>query len=87
MLCRLSLLLFAFAALGCMGCASSDDPGSEKMISASIDVWDCRGDRPRRVTPDANDPLSPHFSGLEFPQDGTGLGDLFSAGEPDAQKP
>ncbi|MBO4491065.1 MAG: hypothetical protein J5944_06870 [Lentisphaeria bacterium] len=86
MLCRLSFLLFAFAALGCTGCASSD-PGSEKTISMSLDVWDCRGDCPRRVTPDDSDPLFPHFSGLEFPQDGTELNDLFSAGKPDAQKP
>jgi hypothetical protein len=73
-------------SLCCAGCASTP-ACEEKTISTSINVWDCRNGSPRRVTPDDNDPLFPHFSGLEFPQDGKGLNDLFFTGEPDVQKP
>jgi len=83
MRCRLPFLLSVLAALGCAGCAS--DPVVEKPISASIDVWDCRGNRPRRLTPADNDPLFPRVSGLALPQNGKGLDDL-SARSPAVQK-
>lgn len=81
---RLPILLLVLAALCCAGCAS--DPVVEKPVSTSIDVWDCRGNRPRRVTPDDNDPLLPHVFGLSLPQDGKGLNDI-SVREPEARKP
>ena len=87
MVYRLPFLLLIFAALGCTGCASSDPVVVEKPISTSIDVWDCRGDRPRRVTPeDENDPLSPHVTGLALPENGKGLNDI-AAGAQGTQKP
>lgn len=81
---RLPLLLPVFAALSCAGCASSES-APEKPISMSIDVWDCRGEHPRRITQDDKDPLYPHVSSLVFPQNGKGLNDIFDK-EPDAQK-
>jgi len=83
--CRLPFLLLAFAPLACTGCASSE-PVVEKPLSTSLDVWDCRGEHPRRVTQDDKDPLCPHVSSFVFPQDGKGLNDIFVK-EPDAQKP
>lgn len=64
--------LFAALVFFCSGCTAK-----EGLVSYSrFEVWDCRGERPRRImssdSPSAetffsNDPMVPHFSGLKAP--------------------
>ncbi len=64
--------LLAFSLFFCSGCTEK-----EGLVSHSqFEIWDCRGERPRRIvgsdssTPDtffSADPILPHFSGLKAP--------------------
>lgn len=66
------LTLFASSIFFCSGCTEK-----EGLVSHSqFEIWDCRGERPRRImssdSPSAdtffsNDPMVPHFSGLKLP--------------------
>ena len=71
---RLLYALIAFSALFAAGCASDNDRVD---LAAELEIWDCRGDQPRRIsgnqTPldpsDRSDPLIPRFSGITLPND------------------
>jgi len=45
------------------GCASRSEPPS-----TALEVWDCRGDRPKRLS--GGDVMAPRFAGMELPRDG-----------------
>ena len=57
----------AVAALFCAGCAASPQPS----ISVTLDIWDCRGDRPKRL--EDSGIMTPNFAGLKLPQNGNSL--------------
>ena len=67
-----SVLCFfaAVAALFCAGCAAPPKPA----ISVTLDIWDCRGDRPKRL--EDSGIMTPNFAGVQLPQDGNSLNDL-----------
>ena len=64
--------LFAASVFFCSGCAEK-----EGLVSYSqFEIWDCRGERPRRIMSSdstsadsrfSKDPLIPHFTGLKAP--------------------
>ena len=70
--------LIAFSALFAAGCASDNDRVG---LATEVEIWDCRGDQPRRIsgnqTPldpaDCSDPLIPRFGGIVLPNDENAL--------------
>ena len=65
----------AVAALFCAGCAASPKPS----ISVTLDIWDCRGDRPKRL--EDSGIMTPNFAGVQLPQNGNSLNDLTESSE------
>ena len=59
---RFAYPLLAASTLLCAGCASPDAPETPVF---ELEIWDCRGDKPRRIderSHDAGDALVPHFA-------------------------
>ena len=65
----------AVAALFCAGCAASPKPS----ISVTLDIWDCRGDRPRQL--EGSDIMTPNFAGVKLPQNDNSLNNLYESSE------
>ena len=61
-------LLVILLVLLTAGCASNPKPPEQPF---KIEIWDCRGDKPRRVEEvdhsKGSDPLIPHFSAPVIP--------------------
>ena len=57
----------AVAALLGAGCAADPEPP----ISVELVVWDCRSERPKRLT--GGDNLTPNFVGMELPKNDADL--------------
>lgn len=60
----------AVAALFCAGCAAAPKPS----ISVTLDIWDCRGDRPKRLADD--DIMGPNFADMKLPRNSGSLNEL-----------
>ena len=65
---RLAYSLIAASILLCAGCASSDT--TQKPLF-ELEIWDCRGDKPRRINEyeaSSNDLCRPNFGRPIIPQ-------------------
>lgn len=71
----------AAAALLCAGCAAKNEPPT-----TTLEVWDCRGDRPKRLSGNG-DPLTPHFTGMELPNNGRYINETAAAKAPAGKDP